>query len=202
MPIYGESQQLVGLTDFPTVAESSSGSLPEQMKFVGNRVLRVENTYDVHPLTGELPQNYIEALATAWPVANKSLGVPKLLNHPCQFYGIGFVCAVTGGLNYDVGLYDSAGSKLGNKGSTALAVGYNSWTPAAIPLLPGIYYMHLVCSGVGAQIIGVRNAGFAASMALIGMREIPAVALPLPAGPSGLNLSNETYTPLLQFLQA
>ena len=80
----------------------------------------------------------------AYPLANLALFVPFSVSHPCTAYEGWIETGGTATGNFDIGIYDAAGSRLTSSGSTASAAStvVNTTTMANQTLLPGKrYYM-------------------------------------------------------------
>jgi hypothetical protein len=90
---------------------------------------------------------------TTWPTANRAMFQP--FSMPCTklMKSMSAYGAAAAG-NFDLGLYDSTGVNLiASLGSTAMAAGVNTWTPA-VPILleAGVrYYAGLSSSSASAQ---------------------------------------------------
>lgn len=153
----------------------------------------------VNPVSLLIPgQNTIQpsvalSVAATWPLANAAFGVPFEIQTPTSLSQIIAKCAVAGGANYDLGLYDVNLNRLGSKGSTATGVGLLAWAPAGgIALAPGRYFAYMSVNNAVAVIDGL-----VASQAvndLWGSR-FDGASFPLPAIAGGA-LSTNTYSPL------
>lgn len=85
------------------------------------------------------------ATSTAWGTANRAIYVPIRVPHRITVKELGYVCNSTATGNIDIGLYDSAGTRLASTGSTAKA---NSTKTVALDVTdttigPGLYYVAL-----------------------------------------------------------
>lgn len=80
-------------------------------------------------LTDGLPSNSLWSTATV--TANRAYYLPFSAPYDTAVKSISVVYVVSASGNYDLGLYDSAGTRLGSLGSTAVStVGTKTWTPS------------------------------------------------------------------------
>ncbi len=80
----------------------------------------------------------------AWLAANEAIYVPIFFTDPCIVYRVGVGAGGTAGGNFDIGLYDMAGTKLQSTGTqvrTLSAFNQVDWTDLTV--FPGWYYAAL-----------------------------------------------------------
>ena len=154
----------------------------------------------MRPATGVVPSPWIVALPTptrthiggsagspvngAWPGANRALYLPFSLPVTMRMVSMSvFATSISG--TYDLGLYDETlAVQLGHLGSTTVATGLNTWTPATPVLLEAgrNYYAAMSCSNTTANFIRVNPS--AGAMGVGGCAQ-EATAHPLPTTPTG-----------------
>lgn len=83
--------------------------------------------------------------ATAWGTANRAIYVPVAVDRRVVVRKLWFASGNVGTGNYDLGLYDSAGTRLLARGSTAkpAAATEEVWDCTDTTIGPGLYYMAL-----------------------------------------------------------
>lgn len=128
------------------------------------------------------PASYSTTLAgfatvAAALTANRAYYLPFIAPFTTTVTSMSFYCA-SGTNNHDIGLYDTAGNRLGSRGSTATtAAAVNTWTPSTpIPVLGGECY--LAAMGCVSATPTFAVASTAANIAMI---QATAIALPNPA---------------------
>lgn len=87
-------------------------------------------------------------VSTAWPLANLAIYMPIYINETVILYEVGFGTGLTSGGNWDVGIYDTAGTRLQSTGTTvrtASAWNVSNWTD--LTLQPGWYYAAMSADG-------------------------------------------------------
>jgi hypothetical protein len=92
----------------------------------------------------------LNAGAAAWPVANRAIYVPVILQiAPVTVFKMAFLVGVQAG-NYDIGIYSQDGVRLVSTGSTLVPAAGIAIVDIADTTLstPGIYYLAMVCSTV------------------------------------------------------
>jgi len=99
--------------------------------------------------------------SNAWPAANLGLFIPFQTNERAIVYE-GFIATgtLTGG-NFDIGIFDLAGTRLANAGATARA-GASVWQNVAMTdytLEPGEYYMGMAADATSNYIAWIPAAG-------------------------------------------
>lgn len=86
--------------------------------------------------------------SAAWPLANLALYVPFFVAETVIVYEAGTGMGATAGGNFDIGIYDMAGTKLVSSGTTARTV--SVWNTAGLTdttLTPGWYYAAMSTDG-------------------------------------------------------
>ncbi len=105
--------------------------------------------------------------ATAWPLANLALYIPVYINEVVTLYEVGFGTGATAGGNWDIGIYDKAGTRLqstGTQARTASAWNTNNWTD--LTLQPGWYYFAMSTNGVDSYSGSSPAAGLCEAMGI------------------------------------
>jgi hypothetical protein len=84
----------------------------------------------------------------AWPTADLAIYVPVAVERRVIVKQLWFASQTTGTGNYDIGLYDAAGTKVLSRGSTAKGATAIEvvWDCTDTTIGPGIYYLALNCS--------------------------------------------------------
>lgn len=120
------------------------------------------------------------AASAAWPLANVAIYVPFWVNETLTVYEAGVGTGATAGGNFDIGIYNAAGTRLVSSGSTARTA--SAWNVAGLTdteLQPGQYYAAMSADGTN------NYSGFAAAAGLceaLGLCEqTTAFALPATA---------------------
>lgn len=132
--------------------------------------------------------------SNTWPVANKAIFVPFLVQAPMVAVKMFTLNGATAAGNQDVGIYDVAGNRLVSIGSTAQA-GTNAMQVHDITdtaLSPGRYYMALVNSGTTGT-YAAKTSIVAAACGGGGLLQM-ATALPLP-DPATYAAASSAYFP-------
>lgn len=110
----------------------------------------------------------VSAVASAaWPLANLAIYVPLYINETVTLYEVGFGTGATAGGNWDIGIYDSAGTRLqstGTQARTASAWNVNNWTD--LTLQPGWYYAAMAANGTNNYSGIVPAAGICESIGI------------------------------------
>ncbi len=89
--------------------------------------------------------------AAIWPTANTAYYVAFYIDTTVTAYQMAIQVAVQSG-NLDVGIYDSLGTRLVSKGSTAVAAaGIQVVDIADTTLTPGTYFMAMCCDNITAS---------------------------------------------------
>jgi hypothetical protein len=117
--------------------------------------------------------------AAAWPSADLAIYVPVAVERRVIVKQLWYANQQTGTGNYDIGLYDSGGTQLLGKGSTAKGTSEAEivWDCTDTTIGPGIYYLALVSSNNTDTF--QRLAPAAPILAALGVYS-EASALPLP----------------------
>lgn len=100
--------------------------------------------------------------AQLWPLANLAIYVPIYINETVTIYEVGTGAGATAGGNYDIGLYDMAGTKIQSTGTTArTASAWNvvNWTDLTVG--PGWFYAAMSANGVESYSGIIPAAGLA-----------------------------------------
>lgn len=104
----------------------------------------VNRPFTVSTMTSVMPgrsANNATPASLAWLAANEAIYVPIFFTDPCIIYRVGIGAGATAGGNFDIGLYDMAGTKLqstGTQARTASAFNQVDWTDLTV--FPGWYY--------------------------------------------------------------
>jgi len=118
--------------------------------------------------------------SSTWPVTNKAIFWPFILQEPTTFVAISWMNGATVSGNVDVGIYDMWGNRKVSFGSTA-QVGANVLQTADIAdttLAPGYYFCALVADNT-TGVYWYNNTPNFNCLAGFGMAEM-AAAFPLP----------------------
>src|SRR5262245_48928726 len=92
--------------------------------------------------------NGIIAASSAWPAASVAIYVPFYINETVTVYEAGVGAGATAGGNFEIGVYNEAGTKQVSSGSVARTL--SVWNTAGLTdtdLVPGWYYMAMVADG-------------------------------------------------------
>jgi hypothetical protein len=119
---------------------------------------------------------------SVWPAANRAIFVPFMVEAAVLVYQMAIEVTVQSG-NCDVGIYDTGGTRLVSKGSTAVgAAGLQAFDLTDTLLAPGVYYAALNIDNITAAV--TRNANSSALwLQVMGVQQqaVGAVTLPDPA---------------------
>lgn len=130
------------------------------------------------PMIGSLGNS---ASAT-WPTADKALFIPFRVAQPLDVVQFFLFNGATVSGNFDVGIYDIAGTKIVSKGSTAQS-GANALQIADttnVRIGPGLFYLAIVFNNTTATIRRFAPAALTTDMCkMIGMAQMDS-AFPLP----------------------
>lgn len=117
----------------------------------------------------------------AWPSANLAIYTPVIVRSVVVVKKLWYANNSTATGNYDIGLYDAAGTALLRKGSTAKTTSASTeivWDCTDTTITPGIYYLALACSNNTDTFFGaIPTAPLLAASGYL----TEASALPLPA---------------------
>lgn len=111
--------------------------------------------------------------STAWPLTNLALFVPFSVPIPCIALEGCVPCGATATGNFDVGIYDAAGTRLTSSGATAKgsSVPVNTTTMTNYTLSPNVqYYMALSHDGVANFIAAATAAGLCEALGILEMQ--------------------------------
>lgn len=125
-------------------------------------------------------RNVAMGAAFAWPTSNLAIYVPVVVESRIVIRKMWYSNWTTAVGNYDIGLYDAAGTRLLSRGSTAKISSSNQviWDCTDTTVGPGLYYLALVMSSASDQVLGATpSAPIATACGLL----TEASALPLPA---------------------
>ena len=128
----------------------------------------------------ELTGLSLSPASRAWPAANRAIFVPIRVPARCVAYKLAVGAGATAAGNFDVGLYDSALTRLVSSGATAKGSSVEHILDiAATPLSPGaLYYLALAADGANNYITWLPpNLGLSRMLGVLQM----ATAYPLPA---------------------
>jgi hypothetical protein len=122
--------------------------------------------------------------SAVWPAANRAIFVSFTVEQPTTVFQIGWHNGTVVSGNLDVGIYDTAGTRLVSKGSTAQA-GVTQIQLADITntlLIPGIYFMAMCVDNVTATVWRYSTGSVAAYIACgVQQQAVGVVTLPDPA---------------------
>ena len=129
-------------------------------------------------LAGTAIHNFASA---AWPSANRAIFIPFHLDEPTIITAIGVPNGATATGNFDVGIYDVAGTKIVSSGSTAQAGTSAIQTVDITDTLigPGDFYMAIAMDGTSGTMYST-NSPAVSHLRMAGMLQM-ASAFPLPA---------------------
>lgn len=132
------------------------------------------------------------ATSQAWPTANLAIFVPFFVSKPITFSTLFTYNGATASGNIDIGVYDSAGTKIVSSGSTAQAgtSAIQTFSVTSTQIGAGQYYLALALSSTLGTIFNnpLTSASHARST---GMAQ-QATALPLPATATFASITNGT----------
>lgn len=116
-----------------------------------------------------------------WPSANRAIYVPVIVESYVTAYQIAFEVTTQSG-NYDVGIYDELGTRLVNKGSTAVpAAGIATADITNTDLTPGTYWLAMAIDN-GTAAVHRMNPGLVGALTVGGLQDQDsAFALPSTA---------------------
>lgn len=139
--------------------------------------------------------------AAVWPVANRDIAIPIILETPQTLQAITFVVATASG-NYDVGIYDEQGNARYRKGSTAVpAAGLAVVTTTPTALEPGCYWLAMAINNITASVN--RSAGVGGNGAGGGLQRVIGVyahssdVFPLPDPFVFTSIGSTSYFPVI-----
>lgn len=132
---------------------------------------------------------------TSWPVANQALYVPFSLSTPITFSTM-FLMVGTASGNVDLGVFDSAGTKIVSTGSTAVSgsTAIQTISVTSTRLAPGQYYLAMSYSAsTGSAVfrVLVSNSQFLQAAGCAQQTS----SLPLPATATFASITN-TFVPM------
>lgn len=160
---------------------AASRVVPELFSFVSTDVMGMAFTTTVPS-------------SNAWPAANVALFVPFSVVQPVTVLEGWAACGSTGGGNFDIGIYDTAGNRLTSSGATArtATTTVNTTGMTNLDLFPDTwYYMAMSADGTNNYIAGIIGAGFYEAMGVC--EATSAYTLPNPAT---LARTTRAYLPL------
>lgn len=117
-----------------------------------------------------------------WPSANRAIYMPVLVESYVTAYQIAFEVTTQSG-NYDVGIYDELGTRLINKGSTAVpAAGIATADITDTPLTPGLYWLAMAIDNGTAAVVRQTASSTVGALTVHGLQDQDtAFALPSTA---------------------
>jgi len=131
----------------------------------------------------------------AWPLANLALYVPIYINETVTVYEGGIGAGATAGGNFDIGIYDAAGTRIVSSGSTVRTA--SAWNVAALTdteLQPGWYYAAMSANGTNNYSGTAPNGALCAAMGVC--EQQTAFALPATAT---LTITSRALVPNITF---
>ncbi len=134
-----------------------------------------------------------------WPVANKALFVPVIVDEPCTAFKMAAWTVVNSSANIDIGIYTPTGVRLVSLGSTAATNGVISYDIADTYLTPAVYFLALAYSNNTVNPNGYLPSG-TGIMRIWGVQEM-AAAFPLPAQATFANPA-AAFVPFINMLTA
>ena len=140
------------------------------------------NTAGLYCIASDIPaMNAAAGVASAWPSANRAIYVPVIVESYVTAYQMAFEVTTQSG-NYDIGIYDEAGTLLVAKGSTTVpAIGLAAVDITDTPLTPGTYFLALVMNNTTVA-VWRQSAGTSGSLSVAGVQDQDtAFALPSTA---------------------
>lgn len=157
----------------------------------GQKTLTVIHAMD---RIGEV-QNFDSTPASvAYPLANLAIYVPFSVSETVTAYEGWVVTGTLAAGNFDIGIYDSAGSRLTSAGSTAKPASAvaNTTTMTNYDLKPGLrYYMAFAADGTNNYFAGAQAAGLYEAMGVLEST----TSFVLPASPT-LSRTTRAYLPM------
>lgn len=136
---------------------------------------------------------YAVPASAAYLLANLALYVPFSVSEPVTAYEGWVTAGATAGGNFDIGIYDAAGSRLTSSGSTARTASAvnNTTTMTNYDLKPGVrYYMAFAADATSNYFSVVPAAGLCESMGILEST----TSFALPASPT-LSRTTRAYIP-------
>lgn len=137
---------------------------------------------------------YGNAASNGYPLANLAFYVPFSVSAPVTAVEGWVSCGTVSGGNFDIGIYDAAGSQLTSAGSTARTASaiVNTTTMTDQALVPGVrYYMAFSASSTNNYVAGVLAAGLYEAAGILESTS----SFALPASPT-LSRTTRAYLPL------
>jgi hypothetical protein len=133
-----------------------------------------------------------------WPTNDLAIYVPFAIGMPVRVLTLWFANGSVGTDNYDIGLFNAAGTKLASSGATAKAAGAAETVANIADTLigPGLYYIGLSSASTASSFTMYSVASPIG--AAFGVKQ-EASAHPLPATATMVN-SGQAYIPLVGML--
>lgn len=122
-----------------------------------------------------------QTAAAAWQQTNNVKYVPFSIRETCTVSKLWWFNGATG-RNVDIGIYNAAGTRLVNSGSTAQS-GTSVWQVVTVTdtiLVPGFYYMAMTVDGTATGTVR-RNTSAVVDLWVYGVRDETPVSFGLPA---------------------
>lgn len=173
------------------------------MSFIGNTIIKPLVT--IHPMSMESLGAYLYTagnaalenfLSAAYISANRAIYIPFSVSSPILVVKLWSFNGATASGNIDVGIYDTAGTKIISSGSTVQA-GTNTlqeFDIADTMLGPGNFYLAVAMDNTTGTLF--RNSGGSTSLqSAVGMAQ-QATAFPLPATAT-FAATGSTYVPMV-----
>jgi hypothetical protein len=131
----------------------------------------------------------------AWPLANLALYVPTYFNETCTIYQVGVGAGATAGGNFDIGLYDMAGTLIQSTGSTVrTASAWNAVDWTDLEVQPGWYYAAMAADSTNTYGAVIPAAGLPEAVGVC--EQTSAFALPATAT---MTRTTRAYCPGIAF---
>ncbi|MEM3099651.1 MAG: hypothetical protein QXU32_13205 [Nitrososphaerales archaeon] len=134
---------------------------------ITQRQHNVITTFDVDTTLGQYLSIAASSYQTiAWSSASRAIYTPIYVGAPVTITFMAFNVGTASG-NYDIGIYNWAGTRLVSSGSTAMVAGANVNDITDVSLLPGRYFAALAVDNTTATItvsptvaVGLMNVAF------------------------------------------
>lgn len=153
-------------------------------------------------VTDQVMMNGSTGAAGLWPTANRAYYTAVMVEREVTVTQMGFEVGTSAG-NYDIGIYNYFGTRLVNKGSTAVPASGIAVADITDTLLtPGNYFWALQLSDATTATILRTNVGSNAGMEVCGIQrqDVGSIGLPTTAT---FTICDNAYFPCIHaFIQA
>lgn len=139
--------------------------------------------------------------SAAFPSANRAYYIPILVPYAVVVTKLFCINGGTAGNNFDIGIYDVAGTKIVSTGSTAQSGTSQVQTVDITDTIlgPGLFYMALACNGTSATFAVWSSGGTRFMNAIGAFTQSTAFALPATAT---FATAASFYIPIIGFIVA